>query len=370
MTGAARAALGIVAGVCLAGPAPAQRPLARAAGLGGVEGRQVRFESLPSARRVRQVSIPVGAVLPLGRVTLDVGTAWASTELLRPDGTRHEVSDFIDTQLRGSVTLGRDAVVATLLVNLPTGPADASPSDYSVIGAVSPSFLGFPVPAYASGFSVTGGLAAAVQAGAWSLGLAGSIRVSDEYTPYRDAAGPITYRPGVEGRLRAGADGLIGSSRLTLGTTFSTLGSDQFGEGGAATGEYRPGKRVIVEASFLAPVGGSTLSIAVWDYFRAAGDTSRVSAANRENLAGGQVGMSIPVGRSVTLEPEIQARLFDPEAGEGRSVGAGLGVGLRAGEVFTLVPAARYDWGWVSDRTGLRSDLTGWWASVFLRITP
>ncbi len=334
----------------------------------GLEWRTVSFERLPSATRVRQLSAPVGLEIPLGRLTVDVGTAWVRTVLTRRDGTGHTVSDLTDTQIRATYELGRDAVVATLVANLPTGPERATPLDYSVIGSVSPSFLAFPVPVYASGLSVVGGLAGAVEAGIWSLGLAASLKVSDEFTPYEDLAGPITFRPGLEGRIRAGADGLLGSTQVTLGVTWSTFGTDEFGEGGAVSGQYQPGRRFIVEGAMTAPLGSSSLSISIWNYHRAAGDTSRISVSNRENLTGGVVSLSIPAGPSVVIEPRVEGRVSKPESGRGRWIGGGLATRFRLSDRVTLQPSARYDSGSLKDPNGLESGLSGGEASVFLRV--
>src|SRR5258708_6482037 len=167
--------------------AVAQRPDEHGQFSTGAELRVLSFDRLPSVKRLRQFSLPVAAIVPIGHLTVDIGTAWASTELTQVDGTRHTSDHLTDAQVRGAYVFGQDAVVATVLVNLPTGPRRASPLDYTVIGAVSPSFLGFPVAGYASGFSVTSGLAGATRVGDWSVGLAGSVRVNSEFTPYVDS---------------------------------------------------------------------------------------------------------------------------------------------------------------------------------------
>lgn len=335
----------------------------------GVESRSLSFERLAGANRLRQVNTPFGAVIPVGRFTFDIGTAWVSTKLRRADGVEAEVKAFTDTQVRGSVVLGRDAIVATVLVNLPTGLERATPLDYIVIGAVSPGLLGFPVTGYASGLSVTSGLAAAIQAGAWSLGLAGSVRMGRSFTAYEDAAGPITYKPGVEGRFRGAADRLIGGSHLSFGLTYSTFGDDQFGKAGALRGAYRPGPRWLVEGNLVSPVGRSTLAISLWDFHRAAGDTTGGSAANQENLAGAEIALSVPLSRTVIFEPALSGRASKPELGRGRMGGAGGGLSFRVGDHVTFTPMFRFDTGWVEGTQGIRIGLSGWLGSAFLRVS-
>ena len=367
-----------VSGALLAGlavlritaPLDAQRPEDRSAFSTGGEVRVLSFDRLPALKRLRQIVIPFGAVVSRGPLTVDLGSAWASTELTRADQSRSSVEHLTDTQLRGAYTFGRDAVVATVLVNLPTGPRSASALDYSVIGAVSPTFLGYPIAGYASGFSVTGGLAGATPVGNWSLGLAGSLRMTSEFTPYVDSAGPVVYKPGLEGRVRAGADGLVGSSRLTFGLTYSTFGDDQVGLGGGTTrGQYRPGPRWLAEAGVVAPIGTGTLRASAWYFHRASGDTAGVSAGNGENLTGADLAVSIPAGRDLAIEPVLAGRLSKPAAGEGRMIGAGSGLRIRLSETVALTPLARYDTGSIDDGGGQKSDLHGWYLSAFVRIS-
>lgn len=351
-----------------AGLLRAQSLAERSEALVGAEARAISLELQQGARRLRQLSFPFGFMLTSGRFRVDLGSAFASTELVRSADSSHTVNHLTDTQVRGAYVFGRDAVVATLALNLPTGPRHASPRDYAVLGAVSPNFLGFPVASYASGFSVTGGLAGAIPAGRWSLGLAGSVRVSSRFEPYADALGPLVYQAGVEGRLRVGADGLVGASRLTAGLTYSTFGDDQFGTGGILRGQYQPGSRWLVEAALLAPIGSSTLNLSLWNFRRSPGDTTGASARNKENLSAAEVSLSIPLGSRLSFEPGVSGRLSKPQAGKAQMLGIGGGLQIRLGERFTLVPSARYDTGWVEDGLGARTDFHGGYGSAFLRM--
>jgi hypothetical protein len=337
----------------------------------GTEIRTITFELLQNIKRLRQIAVPFGVIVPAGRLQVDLGGAFVSTELGRTDEAHHWVTHLTDTQIRGAYVFGSDAVVATVALNLPTGPSKASPRDYAVVGAVSPSFLGFPVASYASGFSVTGGMAAAVPAGKWSLGIAGSLRLSSRFTPYQDSLGPLTYKSGVEGRIRAGADGIVGSSRVSTGFTYSTFGDDQFGFRGALRSEYRPGPRWLAEASLIAPVGSSNLNLSLWNFHRSAGDTTgtRGGAANRENLTAGEFYFDIPLGSAVSFQPGISGRASKPQEGRARMLGAGVGLRLRLSDRVSLSPTARYDTGWLEDQAGARTDLHGWYASAYIQIT-
>jgi len=351
------------------GALAAQTLAGQSEGFIGAEARVLTFTRLPNVRRLRQIETPIGVVFSLGRLRVDLGSAFVSTELLRVDSSRHSVEHITDTQLRGAYVFGRDAAVVTLALNLPTGPQRASPRDYTVLGAVSPSFLGFPVAAYANGFSVTGGVAAAIPAGDWSFGLAGSLRVSSRFTPYADASGPIVYKPGLEGKLRGGADGLLGSSRFSAGITYSTFGDDQFGAGGTLRGAYSPGPRWLAEAVLLAPVRRSTLSASLWSFRRSAGDTTGASARNKENLTGAELSLAIPVSHVLVFEPGVSGRMSKPQSGRARMLGVGTGFQIRLGERVTLAPTARYDSGWVEDAQGSRAPFHGGYGSAFLRVS-
>jgi hypothetical protein len=352
-----------------AGKLAAQTLAAESEAFTGVEARVLTFSRLPNVRRLRQVEVPFGFILSLGRLRIDLGSAFVATQLVRVDSSRHSVEHLTDTQLRGVYVFGRDALVATLALNLPTGPRRASARDYAVLGAVSPSFLGFPVAAYANGFSATGGLAAAIPAGDWSFGLAGSLRVSSRFTPYEDANGPIVYKPGLEGKFRAGTDGLVGSARLSAGFTYSSFGDDQFGVGGTLRGAYSPGPRWLAEATLLAPLRGSTLSASLWNFRRSAGDTTGASARNKENLAGAEVSLAIPLSAVLAFEPGISGRVSKPQAGRARMIGVGAALQIHLGDRFSLAPSARYDSGWVEDAQGTRAPFHGGYGSAFLRMT-
>lgn len=358
---------GVLAG--LGGTAQAQLSSPGPEAFAGVEVRTLRFDRVAGITRLSQIAIPVGAVLPFGRFTIDLGASWVESRMVRADGTRNSVDAFTDSQLRGSYVFGRDAVVATVLLNLPTGLEQASVKDYIVIGAVSPSLLGFPVATYASGFSVTSGLAASVPAGDWSVGLAGSVRVNSQFTPYTDAAGPIIYKPGIEGRVRGALDGLIGSSRLSVGFTYSTFGDDHFGKTTAVRGQYSPGPRWLAEAMLVAPIGGSTLSVSIWNFRRTAGDTTGGSARNKETLGAAEVSLAIPLSRTVVFEPAVSGRVSKPEIGKGRLAGAGAGLRIQLGESVSFAPAARYDTGWIEGDAGARNNASGGYFSGLFRVS-
>jgi hypothetical protein len=272
-----------------------------------------------------------------------------------------------DTQLRAAYTFGHDAIVAALMVNLPTGISKSSLTDFITASSVASNFLSYPVNSYSNGFSVTSGLAGATQAGAWSLGLAGSLRVNSTFRPIADSLVSLRYKPGVEGRVRLGADRIVGASRLTLGLTYSTFGTDD-AAGAAGSGSYHPGDRLLGEGSLVSPFKGGLITTYLWNYYRA--HTSRVLVVgqpNRENVFAVGVTGRYQLNPTFTVEPVVEARLWSPEHGSGTLVGLGTGVRWRIAPRLGFTPALRFDTGSLKAPSSPSVGLSGWYASGLLR---
>ena len=352
----------------LAGPslAQAQQNLyPQAAIVGGVEARQYSFGDNFGVSKIRQVAFPLGAVVPVGkRFSFDIGSNFAITTVgNRPSGSK-SFSSFTDTQIRGSYLIGNDALVASLMVNLPTGDQTTSQSDFSIAASASSNFLLFPVNSYGAGFSVTPGLAAATTVGSWNLGAAASVRVSSTYSPFSDPANSgVKYQPGVETRLRAGADRLVGSSRLTMGFTFSTFSNDELRGGALASGSFDPGNRFLIDLGLLSPVRGGTVGLYAWNYYR----SSSGSTGSSENVFTGGVSGNFALSPKLSLEPVAEARIWSPESGSGVLFGAGTALRVEVSPHVSLVPGARVDFGNIRTPTFGSNSVTGWDLSALLR---
>jgi hypothetical protein len=351
----------------LAAPAAAQR-LGPGGVTAGAEAVTYRFDRFFPVRALSQWALPLGAVVARGRWMLDIGTHLAGTTVSRQDGTSLTVTDFTDTQLRGAYVFGDDALVTTVVLNLPTGASSLSEAEYTVLAAASSAFFAFPVNAYGSGTSVTAGAAFALPADSWNLGLAGSVRWSDDFTPFRTADGPFTYRAGLEGRLRAGADRLIGSARLSLGLTFSTFANDQFSNGAGTAGLYRPGRRFVLEGAYETLVGSASLTFYAWDFFRLAGDSAGSDARNRENVLTGGVRASVPLTRTLLWDSRLEARGSWPEEGKGALAEARSALRLRVSRRFSVIPEIRLGLGRLEEPPpGIGHGLVSYGLSVFIR---
>ena len=325
----------------------------------GILGRGYRIKNVQSTH---QFAIPFAVEVPIGqRFSLDVGTYYASTTTTPDGGSGTTLSGLTDTQVRGSYVIGHDALVTSIMVNLPTGKEQTMLNRIGVAGTAASNFLAFPVNTYGTGTSVTGAAAVAVPAGGWTVGAAGSLRYTGEYQPFSDQS--LKYRPGVEGRIRLGADRLIGESRLTMGFTFSTFGNDEFKQTGG-TSQYQPGNRYIGEAGYASRLGTGTLNLFAWDYYRAAAGGS--AGANKENiLAAGAMG-SWPVGGSARLEPVIEARFWSPQQGSGTLLGGGATLQIPMGADWTVAPGGRVDIGSVKLPAGQSDNLLGWGVSLMV----
>ena len=272
--------------LCVAAPAAAQ-------GNGFYDGRIVgtglqfktySFGNGAQFEKASQLAIPVVLVYPVSsRLSLDVGTSYAMTSTTTVTNGAHSVSGLTDVQFRGAYTLGRDLAVLSLVVNLPTGIKFDS-ADAITAGAAASNFLLFPVNSYANGLSVTGGAGVAKKLGDWGIGLAGSFRWSGKYSPYTGSLSTLSYEPGLEGKVRLGADRDLGQGRIRVGLTYSTFGDDTYGAGSGADTKYSPGNRFIAEGAYSWPGLVGTVSAYLWNYHRSAGATDTLTVSNGENI--------------------------------------------------------------------------------------
>lgn len=331
----------------------------------GVQFRSYQFGSGAVYDKITQFAIPIAVAIPVtSKFAVDIGSYYASTSATPAGAAKQTLSGLTDAQVRGAYVFS-DALVATLMLNLPTGTKFDS-AQAQAAGASASNWLLFPVNSYANGFSATAGVAGTRHAGAWNLGVALSGRLNSSFKPVTGDS--LSYKPGFEGRIRVGADRLIGQARLTLGLTFSTYGDDAFGAGAGAQQRYSPGKRFIGEASFTTPGLGGMVTAYAWDYFRAAGDTAGISTGNRENILTAGASHRIALGQKTSLESVAEARILSQQGGgSGVLVGIGTGVRMRMSDRFNFVPNARVDLGSANFPSGGSASVTGISASALFQ---
>lgn len=336
--------------------------------ISGVTIRQYDYEAGFGVDYVRQLAFPIAVALPLGeRASVDIGT-WYATTFLGQNGSHESFQDITDTQIRGAYVFGSDALVASLMMNLPTGPETTSLKDFGVASSSASNFLLFPVNTYGSGFSITPGLAGAMTSGDWNLGLAASLRWSAEYQPFSGSANSnVLYQPGVESRIRAGVDRLVGQGRVALGVTFSTFANDDLT---GSAGPLNPGNRVLIDGEFSTRAGSGTVSFYAWNYHRFASDSS----STKENVFTAGVSGSWTLGDKAKLEPLVEGRFWSPEVGSGRLLGLGTSLRYQLSSRLALVPSGRVDFGRVetpdpaAPNTLRQSSVLGWELGTLLRV--
>jgi hypothetical protein len=337
-------------------------------GVSGFEFQTYHFASGLGVQDATQWSMPLVVVAPIGRqMSLDLTTHVAHSSISGASSVTF--SGLTDTQLRLLYTLGRDRAVASISLNLPTGARSVSTNQFQVASAIGSNFLSFPVSSLGSAFGVTGGMAYAIQAGSWNVGLAGSLRYTGSYQPFTDQN--LSYNPGLEGRLRAGADRIIGQrSRLLLGLTFSNFSTDQFsGTGSLVSGWYRPGSRFIGDAGYAYTWGRTTLAFAAWDFYRLAGRTTTGSSPDtKENIFNAELRVGRQLSPKVVIEPLVGFRQWSPgDYRGGRLYSFGINGRLGLTDRWSAQASARIGPGWVYEPTRGRGDVTATGISIFVR---
>ena len=322
-------------------------------------------------KSVSEWSLPFVVAAPLtGRLSVDLATRYARGEVESYSGDRATLRGFTDTQVRLLYTLNRDRLVGSLSFNLPTGKSTLDSSQFRVAGAISGNYLSFPVANFGTAFGVTGGLAYASHVGTWNLGISSSLRYLATFKPFLNS--PVSYNPGVEGRVRVGADRLLGSSsRLLLGLTMSTFSTDVY-SGTSGFGPYGPGTRFIGELMFVRVVGRSTVTASAWNAYRLAGDSAgRPSPETKENVFNSELRVSYPVSPRVEVEPIVAFRQWSPADYQGGRLGSG-GLLVRGNltDRLSATVQGRYDSGSIysqSNGSAAATNLQGYGAAIFLR---
>jgi hypothetical protein len=348
-------------------PAPLVAQGTGVAALSGVEARGLSFQSGLGIKSVTEVAVPFGVVWTASpRFSFDLGGRYATASRTDSSGS-NSISGLTDVQVRGVYQLAPDIAVFTLAATLPTGTTKLSAAQLPVAGVIASDLLPFPVANFGSGFNVTTGLALAVPVGGWAIGVAGSYRQNGSYTPLADTS--LSYKAGGEFRVRAGADRIVGQSRISLGFTFSSFGEDDFGSARI----FQSGKRYIGQASWSFPIGNLGLALYAWDLYRANGTVPiDGSLTDKRNvLALGGIA-SIQMGRSV-LRPQVEYRIHTVGASTLSSAGKLFSIGallqMPLGQRFSLSPVARFDAGnVVNPATASAVSFTGWDLGITLRV--
>ncbi len=339
--------------------------------LTGVDYRSISFDQGVQYTKVSEFVVPIGMVWTLSpRVTVDVGTRFASATSTDTSGHSATISGLTDTQARLVWQLRPDVLALSVTANLPTGKSLLTSDQLGVAGPIAYDLIPYPVSNFGSGTSVTTGLALAVPLGGWAVGLGGSVRMSGGYTMFQttDSTGTtnIDLKPGAEMRFTVGADRVFGDSHLSLGVTYSTFANDEI-----SGQQLSPGKRFIAQGAWSQPFFGANLALYAWDLYRGtSNDMSGTAALTAQNLVAVGGAVTIQQGRN-QWRPSVEYRrhwvglpTLQPD---GTLLGFALRYAMPLGDRVTALPAVRYDLGNVVGFTGSDVSYHGLSASLMLR---
>lgn len=367
-------------GIALTGivePARAQGQPSHSVGV-GAHFQGYNFNEALGADVANLLLFPVAYRLPLGdRFRADVYAAWGRGAVER--GSRvFKLDGFVDTRVRASFQLSSWAV-ATFAVNLPTGNAEHDGEEALVASVLSTDILGFREANFGTGTAFTGGLATVRRAGPWSLGLAGSYRMSSEFEPRADTT--LNYEPGNEIRVRAALDRTVGEDgKLTLGFTFQNFDVDQV----SGRNLFQAGNRFRGDLTYNFRYGRSTWGAYAADIYREQGDATLDLVNSQGDVVGDTlittgtqnlfvVGLagSVPLAGTYRLRPSVDLKVQSREDGQGSGWVMGLGgdIPLRLFGRYDLFPRARFLVGQMEDAQGLSRGLWGGEAGLTLRYT-
>ena len=354
---------------------------AQAAGGGGMTYEVYSFSDSEATGldQVNLLTVPLASTLPLGTyLSLGVYSAWAQGTVRGSDGQEASLTGFTDTEISVALSLGGDNAVLAGGFVLPTGESTQSLDEVVVAGIIAAELLPFAISTWGSGGSSGGDLALAFQAGGWGIGVSGGYRVASEYEPLTDET--FTYRPGDQVRARLALDRDVGQS----GTLSFLLGYQSFQDDALDEQNlFRAGARYegLISYAFAAGRSGSGILYGGVNHRENGSvlveDPALAGATDTpwQQLYRGGFTFLLPVGRSLTLFPEGEARMFRAEDGIGQGflTSAGFGFDLtlaggRRGTRIVLSPSGRFHVGDITVDETSDSRVTGWTAGVTLRL--
>jgi hypothetical protein len=296
--------------------------------------------------RASQLSIPLGVTIDLGRFgNVALSGGYANTLLSSdvdsvPD---QRVAGATDTQLRLSINLVPDRLVALVEGALPTGVSEIASTELDAAGVISRDLIGFTTNSFGTGGGLGGGLVGAVPAGKMALGFGATYTQPFTYEPIQPQTGTFRLRVGGELRMRAGLEGPLGRrSYLRAAGVFAVRQNDQVNDS-TVNGV---GNRVTGYLTFNQGIGQSTsLTLYGFDVYRGTpsieGSALGLSALPKGNLfsLGGR--LAVGAGRAAMVTPSVEYRLShaappDPaDPNDPATAGSGslqkLGSSVRAG---------------------------------------
>ncbi len=318
-----------------------------------------------TARTISQLGVPLAIIVPFSqRFNIDISSAYANSMVKTPGIASSSITGLTDTQVRGNFTLGDNAAIITLGVNLPSGQYKVPDGQQVAAGQIGNDFLIYPVTSMGNGLAVTGGIGFAWALGEWNLGVGTSFRYSTAFDAYQVQSTILRFTPGSEGRLRVGLDRPVGDGSFNVSLTYSKFGNDQ-----AADSTFGTGDRMLVQSGYSIPIGGNRdLLFSLWDLYRGVGQQLGGVPSPSENVANLGVAMGFQLASGLYIQPNVEARSWNyNNANAGLLTNVGIRLRFDLGGL-SMNPSATYSLGSLYN-TGLPStDLTGFKVALLIRL--
>ena len=320
-----------------------------------------------TARTITQLGVPFAVIVPFSdRFNIDISASYANSQVKIPGQATSTINGLTDTQIRGNFTLGDNAAIITLGVNLPTGEYKVPTEQQSAAGQIGNDFLIYPVTSMGNGLAATGGIGFAQTLGNWNLGVGASFRYSTAFDAYQVQTSVLRFTPGNEARLRLGLDRPVGDGSFNVSLTYSKFGKDQADTYTAPTGD-----RALAQSALSIPLsGGNDILISAWDLYR--GASSQVGPAPQstspwENVGNVGLAMGFQMG-GLYFQPNVEERIWNVD-GNKAGLLTNAGVRLRfewAG--LSMNPSAGYSFGNLYTIGQPATAVTGFKASLLIRL--
>jgi hypothetical protein len=318
-----------------------------------------------AARTVSQLGMPVAWIVPFSdKFNMDISTNYANSQVTSTGTATSSISGLTDAQLRGNYTLGDNAAIVTLGVNVPSGQYKVASAQQTAAGQIGNDFLLYPVSSMGNGLAVTGGVGFAQTLGDWNLGLGASFRYSSSFDAYEVQSTVLRFTPGSEARLRVGLDRPVGDGSFNVSLTYS-----KFGNYTAADTSYGSGDRAMVQSAYAVPIGGNRdLVVSLWDLYRGVGQQIGNTPSPSENVGNIGVAVGFQLASGLYIQPTVEERSWifnNANAGMLTNVG----VRLRfAWAGLSMNPSATYSLGSLTN-VGLPStDIAGFKVALLIRL--
>jgi hypothetical protein len=316
-----------------------------------------------TARTISQLGVPFAVIVPFSdRFNIDISSSYANSQVKVPGQGTSTISGFTDAQVRGNLTLGDNAAVLTLGVNLPSGHYKVPDGQQAAAGQIGNDFLIYPVTSMGNGLAATGGIGLAQTLGTWNLGIGASFRYSTAFDAYQVQTSVLRFTPGNEARIRVGLDRPVGDGSFNVSVTYSKFGKDQADSTSFATGD-----RALAQSALAVPMGsGRDLLLSAWDLYRGVGQQLGASSP-WENVGNAGVAIGFQMG-DLYVQPNIEERIWNVD---GNKAGLLTNAGVRLRFTFagmSVNPSATYSFGSLYTIGQPATDLTGFKASLLIRL--